>query len=236
MPCLKDAPLQTSLSPCPVYKRDLAVIVNALWKMHAAAKFIKTKSGESGRQGVKSLQVLGSDRNSSSAVLGCSSWSRLLFFGCCFPSTGQSPPQVMDMGQGAHPGHYCTGSFFTCEGEAIDSGCYPLPRQSRWLLCKLLLWHQKVTFCEVFNLIHTMNFWLLVYQVLIMCPNVQSSCLSPFSAQIIVLQHHAWDKLIFCDIYHYYKKIYIWIAMLFMIWCKQACIVPIQGLNHWSRN
>lgn len=92
MPFLKDAPLQTSLNPCPVYKRDLAVIVNALWKMHEAAKFIKTESGESGRQGVKSLQALGSDRNTSSAVLGCSSWSWLLFLGCCFPSTGQSPP------------------------------------------------------------------------------------------------------------------------------------------------
>lgn len=123
--------------------------------MHGATKFIKTKNGESGRQGVKSIHALGSDRNISSAVLGCSSWSWLLFFDCCFPSTGQSLPPGEGHGAGCPPESLLYRKFLYMRGGSNGQWLLPLPRKSRWLLCELLLWHQKVTFCEMFNLIHT---------------------------------------------------------------------------------
>lgn len=120
--------------------------------------------------------------------------------GCCFliavsPVQASHYPQVRDMGQGAHLSHYCTGSFFICEGEAMGSGSYLYRenhggyyvnfyydiRRSHFVKCSTSFTH----------------FWWLVCQVLIMCPNVQSSCLSLLSAQITVLQHHTWDKMIF---------------------------------------
>lgn len=43
---LERCPITNKSQPLPhVYKRDLAVIVNALWKTHEATKFIKTKVG-----------------------------------------------------------------------------------------------------------------------------------------------------------------------------------------------
>lgn len=79
MPFLKDAPLQTSLNPCPVYKRDLAVIVNALWKMHEATKFMKTKVESLEGRVSRVFKLWGQTEISVLQFLGVA-----LGRGCCF--------------------------------------------------------------------------------------------------------------------------------------------------------
>lgn len=82
----------------------------------------------------------------------CSSWVYLLVmvvvFRLLFPQ--YRPVTTPDEGHGAGcpPGSLLYRKFLYMRGGSNRQWLLPLPRQSWWLLCELLLWHQKVTFCE----------------------------------------------------------------------------------------